>query len=291
MLKVLVVSPRFAPTNAADMHRVRLILSHAAQAGWQPEVLAVQAEDVSMPIDPWLAMRLPPDVPIHRVKLGRGLVQLGIRALWLRSFLALFNKGAELLSRGRFDLVFFSTTEFPLHALGPLWKWRCGVPFCMDFQDPWVNDYYREHPEVTPPGGRLKYAIAAQIDRILEPFVVARCAGFLSVSERYLRDLDARYGARTQRQPRLIKPFPGEPAEHIADEPTADQRRGPVWRYIGRGGEDMRFALRAFLTAWKRARSESLVPQDLVFEAIGTSVRTPWQRNSDAAAGGFRARS
>lgn len=273
MLRVLVVSPRFAPSNAPDMHRIRLLLGYANQSGWHAEVLAIEPEDLPVPRDPWLALRLSETVPIHRVRVGRTLVRFGIRALWLRSFWALLRKGATLLSQKQFDLVFFSTTEFPLHVLGPLWKRRFGVPFCMDLQDPWVNDYYRDHPKVTPPGGRLKYAIAAQIDRVLERFVITRCAGFLTVSERYLLDLERRYGARAATQPRLIKPFPGEPNEHVEfiSRRIVGGNARPVWRYIGRGGEDMRFALRAFLAAWKRARVASEAPPKLLFEAIGTS--------------------
>jgi hypothetical protein len=255
------------------MHRVRLLLRYARASSWDAEVLAVDAEDLPVPVDPWLSSQLPTHVPIHRVRLSNGWLRLGIRALWVRSLCALFSRGSQLLSQTRFDLVFFSTTEFPLHILGPLWKRRFGVPFCMDFQDPWVNDYYRQHPEVTPPGGRVKYAIAAHIDRILEPFVVSRCAGFLSVSERYLSDLNDRYGARTAKQPRLVKPFPGEPEEQ-AEVPRKGLQKagtGSLWRYIGRGGEDMRFALRGFLAAWKRAREEGNAPPELVFEAIGTS--------------------
>jgi hypothetical protein len=273
MMKVLVVSPRFAPSNAPDMHRARLLLRYARESGWDAEVLAVDADDLPAPVDPWLATQLPAHIPIHRVRLGDGWLHLGVQALWVRSLRALFSKGSQLLSQKRFDLVFFSTTEFPLHILGPLWKRRFGVPFCMDFQDPWVTDYYRQHPEVTPPGGRFKHAISTRIDRILEPLVVSRCAGFLSVSERYLRDLNDRYGARAAKQPRLVKPFPGEPEEQ-AEVPCKGLRepgRGPLWRYIGRGGEDMRFALRGFLAAWKRAREERKAPADLVFEAVGTS--------------------
>lgn len=194
-MRLLIVSPHFPPTNAADMQRVRLILPYLKEAGVEAEVLGVESEQVASPEDPWLVPGLPPDVPIHRVMaLGLKWRRVpGLGTLNFRSYGALRRKGDELLRSGRFDLVYFSTTQFGVHLLGPRWKRRYGVPFVMDYQDPWVSDYYREHPEVTPPGGRLKYAITSWISRRDEPRVLRECSGITSVSDAYLRQLENRY--------------------------------------------------------------------------------------------------
>lgn len=275
-LRILAVSPRFAPTNGADTHRLRLLLNHAQAAGWQVEVLAVDSADVVGPVDPWLEEHLPPDVPVHRVR-AWPLKGWGLNGLAQRSFWPLYRKGCALLAMDRFDLVFFSTTEFALHVLGPLWLRSHGVPFCMDYQDPWVNDYYRSHPEVVPPGGRVKYAIADRMHRSMERFTVRRCAGFMAVSEAYLADLKQRYGADVAGTPMLVRPFPAEPAEldvmRASIGPTADEGHSPiVWRYIGRGGPDMAKAASAFFAAWQRAIGDGKLARDAaVFEANGTS--------------------
>lgn len=274
-IRLLAVSPRFAPTNGADTHRLRLLLKHATASGWQVEVLAVDPADVVGPIDSWLEATLPPDVLVHRVRAwqlkGWGLNGLAQRSAWL-----LYRKGCDLLVTGRFDLVFFSTTEFALHALGPLWQRRYGVPFCMDYQDPWVNDYYLRHPGVVPPGGRMKYAFADRMHRALERFVVRRCAGFIAVSQAYLADLERRYGEAVVGKPMLVKPFPAEPAE--LDEMCACTERpesgkaSMIWRYIGRGGPDMVKAASAFFRAWRRAiENGTFAPDAAVLEVNGTS--------------------
>jgi len=274
-LRILAVSPRFAPTNGADIHRLRLLLNHAAASGWQVEVLAVDATDVVDPLDPWLAESLPADLPVHRVRVwhlkGWGLNGLAQRSIW-----PLFRKGCALLATGRFDLVFFSTTEFALHVLGPLWKRKYGVPFCMDYQDPWVNDYYRKHPEVVPPGGRLKYAIADRMHRAMERFVVRHCMGFMAVSQDYLTDLERRYGPAASGKPMLVKPFPAEPAELDVLRASAGlaiaENAHRAWRYIGRGGPDMAKAASAFFRAWRQAVDEGKLTLDAaIFEANGTS--------------------
>jgi hypothetical protein len=216
-MKVLIISPHFPPTNAADMQRVRLILPYVREQGVEAEVLSVEPAQVASPQDAWLAAGLPTDVPVHRVqaldlKWGR---LPGLGAVTFRAFRAIRREGDEVLGRkaesgklkaergdqrsengGRrseFDLVYFSTTQFGIHVLGPYWKQKFGVPFVMDYQDPWVSDYYREHPGVVPPGGRLKYGIVSKICRWQEPRVLRECSGITSVSAAYPEQLAKRY--------------------------------------------------------------------------------------------------
>jgi hypothetical protein len=270
-----VVCPRFAPVNAADSHRARLLLPYLEANGWQAELLAVEPSDVPGPNDPWLEDRLPGSVPVHRVRAWRHS-GWGLGGLAQRSFLSLYRKGSELLVSGRFDLVFFSTTEFLLHVLGPLWQRRWGVPFCMDYQDPWVSDYYRQNPQVLPPGGRIKHSLISWLHARAETFVAPRCRGFLAVSPAYIPQLECRYGPAVSLQPRLVAGFPAEPSELEAMEdspPAAAARIGPAtWRYVGRGGADMSLAAGAFFLAWRSAIDRGdLLPDAVQFEAIGTS--------------------
>ncbi|MBC7624917.1 MAG: hypothetical protein H7232_16205 [Aeromicrobium sp.] len=281
-MKVLCVSPRFAPVNAADSHRLRLLLPHFAAHGCEVEVLAVDPACVPGPADAWLLDSVPATVPVHRVQPWR-VSGWGLNGLAQRSFVSLLRKGNELLESGRFDLVFFSTTEFLLHGLGPLWLTRWRVPFCMDFQDPWVNDYYRQSPHLTPPGGRFKYTIMDALHRFTERAVVRRCSGFLSVSAAYLPMLTQRYGALVAHQPRLVAGFPGEPDELMGMrcvQPVCDAARAvKTWRYVGRGGADMAKAASAFFRAWRMAIDQTLLAAaDVRFEAIGTSYAADGRR-------------
>lgn len=275
-MRVLILCPQFAPNNTADSHRVRLILPYLADFGCEAEVLAVDPRDVRGPCDPWLAERLPKTVPIHHVR-AWPLRGWGLNGLAQRAGIPLYREGCRLLAGGGFDLVFFSTTRFHLHVLGPLWQRQYGVPFCMDYQDPWVNDYYREHPRVIPPGGRVKYGLSDWLHRAGERFAAPRCSGFLAVSKGYLESLRARYGQAVAWQPRLVQPFPGEPAElddlrvtlpAVRSRPDATR----VIRYIGRGGPDMETAVRAFFKTWRDLIDRGAVAAGgLRFEAIGTA--------------------
>lgn len=208
--KALIVSPHFPPVSAPDMQRARILLPHFVHNGWQVHVLAVSPKQVASPVDEWLLEGLPADVPVHRVNaLGLGWARVpGLGSLGFRSLLALARAGDSLLEKGGFDVVFFSTTVFEVHLLGPRWKRRFGVPFVMDYQDPWVNDYYSQRATVVPPGGRMKYAIVDALHRMMEPWVLRECAGIVSVSPDYPRQIAARYPT-IQRHPTLVQAFPG----------------------------------------------------------------------------------
>lgn len=278
MKRVLIVSPHFPPSSSADMQRVRMLLPFLARNGWQAEVLAVSPEQVAAPIDPWLVDGLPPDVTVHRVKaLGRRFARLpGLGTLGMRAFPALADAGDRLLARGNFDLVYFSTTVFEVHLLGPRWQRKYGVPFVMDYQDLWVSDYYHEHPTVVPPGGRWKYALASALHRWMEPRVLRRCAGITSVSPDYPLQLARRY-PWLPTMPSLVQGFPGAPRDlerlpsQDADKPLFELGDGlRHWVYVGRGGADMGKALRAVFRALRDHTTQAF-RQSLRLHFIGTS--------------------
>src|SRR5947209_4848059 len=174
MRRVLIISPHFPPVNAPDHQRIRMSLPYLGEFGWEATVLAVKAECVEgATLDPLLQKTTPYEIEVIRVgavssKLTR---YLGLGSLAVRALPFLWRSGNRLLepenkqqttdevqqARKKIDLVYFSTTQFPVTILGPIWKRRFGVPYVVDFQDPWLDDYYRR-TGTPPPGGKLKYA-------------------------------------------------------------------------------------------------------------------------------------
>ena len=256
-MRLLLVSPQFPPTNAADAQRLRMLLPHLGAAGCRAEVLAVEPASLAAPLDPWQAEGLPADVPVHRV---RGLPLAwsrlpGLGGVPARTLGALDRAGSRLLRRGGFDGVYVSTTAFGLFRLGPRWRRRFGVPFVLDYQDPWVNDFYRQHPAIRPPGGRLKQAVSDRLNRFHEPRVLRHASGITAVSADYGRQIRGRY-PWLQTLPELVLPFPGEPADftRLPDPPPwplpFDPHDGLLhWVSIGRGGPDLAMALEGLFSA------------------------------------------
>lgn len=270
------------------MHRVRLLLPYLRGCGIDATVLAVDAASVASPRDAWLADGIPLDIPIKRVR-GLGLMWAnipGLGTLSNRAFFSLRATGCRLLRAASktspYDLIYFSTTEFSTFKLGPIWKREFGVPFVVDYQDPWVSDYYIEHPEVTPPGGRLKYSVSQWLARQSEPKTLLRCDGISSVSENYVNQIRNRY-AFAKNIPAITLPFPADDRDLkrlAANEAVPQHMFNPNdglqhWVYVGRGGQDMHHALRGLFVAFRNAlsRDRSLATVRLHF--LGTSYAAP----------------
>ena len=275
--RLLIISPHFPPVNAADMQRVRMLLPFFKRNGWQVEVLAVSPEQTTSPRDEWLLHGIPGDIPVHHARaLGLEWSHIpGLGSLGFRAMRAFDRAGKCLLKEGKFDLIYFSTTVFEIHILGPRWKKQFNIPFVIDYQDPWVNDYYKNHPEIKPPGGRLKFAIIDRIHRWMEPRVLKECAGITSVSEGYLKQLTSRY-PNIKMPPTLVQGFPGakrdfERLDSNSHKLKFDKADGKLhWLYVGRGGADMATALRGLFMA-VRDHTDTELKQRLNIHFIGTS--------------------
>jgi hypothetical protein len=192
MRRLLIVSPNFPPVNAPDMQRVRMSLPHFAELGWEPRVLAVDSARVEGVREPLLLETIPQNLPVHYATAfdANWTRKLGVSALAFRALLFLYFAGARVIRAHKPDLIYFSTTMFPVLVLGRLWKWRFGVPFVVDMQDPWVSDYYetRLHSERPP-----KYQLAKRMHRMLEPFTMRAVDGIIAVNDSYHETLRQRY--------------------------------------------------------------------------------------------------
>jgi len=260
MKRALIISPHFPPINAPDHQRIRMMLPYFSKNGWEVEVLAVDPDWVRAPQDKSLSETIPDGIRVYRV---RGIPpswtqRLGFDNLAIRTYRALDRRGTELLASGRFNLIFFSTTQHGVLPLARKWKERFAVPFIIDIQDPIVNDFYRE-TGTPPPGGKWKYALARIRARRLEKKVMPQASHTVSVSPDYLRELAGR-SEGFSRQPSTVLPFPYSQK----DIECGQHRALPVWLpeppYIlsaGRGGKDLEFAIRAFYRALSRWESRS----------------------------------
>jgi len=194
MPRLLIVSANFPPVNTPDMQRVRMSLPHFVDAGWEVVVLTVDDREPLAPVEPELLHTVPAAVRVVRARAWsrRWSRWLGMNNLGLRALPFLYLAGSRLLRRQSFDLVYFSTTQFILMPLGRLWRSEFGVPYVIDLQDPWLNEYYGR-PGAPPPPGGWKYRFAHLSARLFEGWTLARAAHVISVSGAYLETLRRRY--------------------------------------------------------------------------------------------------
>ena len=278
MRKVLIVSPRFPPTNAADLHRVRVSVAHYRSFGWEPTILCIDPVTADCIDDPELAQSLPENLPVIRVPAWSEAKcrRFGFGQLGYRSLLPLYRAGCRLLRREHPAVVFFSTTVFLCFVLGPLWKQRYGCRIVYDFQDPWYNETLPYTP-ATVPGRWWKYRVDQWLARHLEHFALRRADHIIAVSQGYVASLSRRY-------PRLapadftVVPFAAGDGDYDFLRRRGIRQRvfraapGLVrWVYAGRGGADMAPVLSAlFECIAALARDEPRFAERLRLHFVGT---------------------
>jgi len=259
MRRLLIVSPHFPPVAAPDLQRVRMSLAHYREYGWDPVVLAVEPAGVAAPLEADLLGTFPDDIDVHRCRAWPR--RFGFGTLGLRALRPLQLAGDRLLAARRFDLVFFSTTQFVTLRLGPRWRRRFGVPYVVDIQDPWRTGAYERPGAPRPPGG-WKYQFARLLAWRLEERCFRDAAGFMSVSPRYLADLGARYAWFAGR-PQATIPFGVAPADlavarRLPLPPELPPRAAGEVRlvYTGAAGPILPGAVNVLFAALRRFREQ-----------------------------------
>jgi hypothetical protein len=195
----------------------------------------------------------------------------GIGNIGLRALVPLYLAGCKLLAAGRFDLVYFSTAQFPLFLLGLLWRRRFNISYVLDLHDPIDNG------AAATPGG-WKRRLSGLFARFIERRAVAAASGLIAVSPHYLALMQSRYA---DRQPQWLKPdrravIPFAVLPRDLEEAGARSARsaGAAKRivYVGTGGAVMARSFRllcAALTELRRLNSPLL--ENIRIELHGTS--------------------
>jgi hypothetical protein len=260
------------------MHRVRQALPYLRQMGWEPVVITVdEAFTESYSRDELLLKTIPSDIEVHKVKALKSKLtrKVGLGSLSMRAYFHIRQKGNQLLKKYHFDLVYFSTTAFHVMALGPEWKRKFKVPFVVDIQDPWRNDFYLDKPKSERPP---KFFIAYNIDKYLEAKTIPLADGIISVSQGYCDTFIKRYPS--------IKTSSCKVITFGISDTDVDVMRKHVKKsdkvifspdkinvvYAGRGGHDMSFALQIIFSAFAKGLGENdTLFSSLHFWFVGTS--------------------
>ncbi|MEE3718385.1 glycosyltransferase [Tumidithrix elongata RA019] len=248
--------------------------------GWEPVVLAVRPECIEGVYDRDLEQTIPSHLSITRIGILPAQISkyFGVRSLSLRCLPSFLWAGDRLLKTQHFDLIYFSTTVFTTMILAARWRDRFNIPYVLDFQDPWINDYY-ELANLPPPGGKLKYGFSQMLARRFEPSAVSQASHILSVSPEYPKTFMQRYPTL---DPDKFTVLPFAASERDFDllpmlniqQSIFDRQDGKKhWVYVGRAGNDiMGFSLRALFLAIQTLRqARPKVWENVELHFVGTS--------------------
>lgn len=211
------LSPHFPPDSSAGTHRVRLVAPHLPEHGWEPVVVTVDASGYEGRLDPGLLSLVPPSLRVIRCPVWspRWTRRLGIGDLGLRAFMALRRTCAELLERERFDALFI--TIYPTYPalLGPMLKRRFGVPFVLDYQDPWIGAWGDTVGAGFDGRADWKSRATRRLAGWLEPRAVGAADAITAVSSGTFEAVVERYRGSAPAECAAL-PIGGEPADFEA---------------------------------------------------------------------------
>jgi hypothetical protein len=180
MKRLALVTGHFAPSNLVGGHRARLWSRYLPEFGWEPVVVAGDPARYEERPDPDLERLVAPGVQvIHAPTMPTRPVRLvgdiGVRAFW-----GCYRVLAGLAAQGRIDFVLVTIPSNFLAPVGRLIRRRHGVPFGIDYQDPWINRW----PGVDVPFSRAwaSYRLAT----LLEPWAVKDASLITGMSPGYI---------------------------------------------------------------------------------------------------------
>lgn len=243
MKRVAIVGADFAPSSLPNAQRIRFLVSHLAEFGWEPIVVTVHPRHYESQLDPDNERLLPDMLKVIRtsaisVKWTRkvGLSDIGMRSLYYH-----WRVLSRLCRRKQVDLIFISLLPAISAVLGRLIYAQYGMPYIIDYQDPWLTDYYWTVPkEQRPPKWPMVYAMA----RTLEPFALKNVSYITGVSKGTTDGVIARYNW-LEDIPTAEIPLGGEPADfkylrqHPRRNSIFDRHDGLLHiSSVGRGGVD-----------------------------------------------------
>jgi hypothetical protein len=249
-------------------------------------VITTDPRYYTWPIDPRNEELLPEGLEIIRTpalpagpmrKLGIG--DIGMRSLWFH-----WRSLSQLRRTRSVDLVFMSLPPYATAVLGRLARSQFGIPYVIDYQDPWITNYYWKLPRAQRPGG-AKWALSYGLSRVLEPFAISRVGHVVGVSEGTTQQVMSRYPRLTSVGTSSI-PFGGEPAdfEYLRGNPGSNLLFDPGdgfihVSYVGVCIPAMHGALRAVFEAVRLGlqRSPALFTQ-VRLHFVGTSYAPDAER-------------
>lgn len=254
--RVAIIGADFVPSSLPPALRIKFFATHLREFGWEPVVVSTEPRYYENRVDPENVGLLPDGLQVIRTaawpapltrKFGVG--DLGMRSLWHH-----WQALKKLCREQPVDLIFIPVPPYVPMVLGRLAYRKFGIPYVIDYIDPWGTPYYWKLPRSQRPP---KWALASAMARLLEPFALRRAAHVVGVSKGTTDFVVGKYPWLRESDATEI-PYGGEPRdwEYI----RAHARANPIFNpsdgllhvsYVGRGGADMIPALRAVFTAVK----------------------------------------
>lgn len=210
MNKILIIYPHFPPSNLAGIHRPRFFAQHLPEFGWQPTILTVHEKFYEESHDWNLVKLLPKDLRIEKVSAFNVSRPRIVGDIGLRAFFQLYKGALKVIKEETIDFIFIPIPSFYCALLGRMLKMKTGVPYGIDYIDPWVHQF---------PGSNKIFSrhwLSTRIAKLLEPIAVKNASLITGVAEGYYLPVLERNPKLRERAIQGAMPYGGEVKDHQA---------------------------------------------------------------------------
>jgi glycosyltransferase involved in cell wall biosynthesis len=259
MRTVFIPAPFFPPSAMPPSQRVRLLVRHLHEFGWKPVIFTVDHYYREEAADPWMTEIA--GNAFEKIEVSawdqRETRRFGLGDLGIRSFFGLYSSMLKQVKKEKPALILYPVPPWYIMVMAPFIKKATGVPYAIDFIDPWVYNMSKKN---------FKSAVSQRLARLLEGRVVKKSSAIFAVSQGILDDLKKRYPSITSK-PLIAVPYGVEVSDYDAIKVQKKDDPSVIVRYTGAVSENMLVVMDSLLAAFKIV-SKSL-PVRVIF--TGTS--------------------
>jgi hypothetical protein len=208
MKTILLISPHYPPSNLAAVHRSRLFAQHLPALGWNPVILIIDENYYEEALDWKLHQLLPKYQRIEKVSAFKVTKPRLIGDIGLRGYFQLRRRALELIRSEKIDFVYIPIPSFYMALLGPYLFKKTGIPYGIDYIDPWVH--------VFPGSDKIfsRHWFTTQLAKFLEPIAVKYASLITGVSEGYYKPVLERNPHLKTQALTAAMPYGGEESDH-----------------------------------------------------------------------------
>ena len=192
----------------AGVHRPRLFAGHLPALGWDPIILTVHEKYYEEAPDWNLVKLLPPDLRIEKVNAMPLTKPRLIGDMGLRAFFSLYKKAKQLIKAEVIDFLYIPIPSFYCALLGRWLHHSTGIPYGIDYIDPWVHQFPGSNKIFT------RHWLSTKLAKLLEHIAVKHASLITGVAAGYYTPVLERNPHLRQEAVCGAMPYGGESADH-----------------------------------------------------------------------------
>lgn len=280
---LLIIYPHWPPSNLAGMHRARLVANGAHDCGWAVTVITVHPDHYEEPHDFEMEELVRPGIDVVHTA-ARPVLRLAGRRIigdiGLRGYFQLKATAEQWLKLNNTDFIWIPIPSWYTALMGRGLSKRFGVPYGVDYIDPWVYQLTKYEPFLSRAWWTRKAAL------ILEPRAIRHASIISGVAEKYFAPAVHRTFGNRKRPETVAFPYGFDPEDHHKEpnQPSFpfDPSEGRYILYAGAFLPHSESFARQLFEATASLYQSGHWPTDLHLQFVGTG-RRPGPSISDIA--------